>query len=159
MSNVLKYKGYAATIEYSTEDRLLVGRIHGLSDTLSFACESADEVEPQFHALIDDYLEMCKDIGKEPERQFSGSFNVRVTPDLHKKAYYAAMDDGISLNEWINKAVEDELVRQPEFIPSTMSIPVQVFSSVVSNPQSKDQLLATKSLPFPETNPYNFAIS
>lgn len=64
--NDLKYKGYMTTIKYSPEDKVLHGVIDGIDDLVDFCSDSADEIENEFHAAVDAYLELCKNIGEEP---------------------------------------------------------------------------------------------
>ena len=67
-NNILEYRGYYASIEYSVEDNAIIGKVIGLNDTLCFDCDSANEVKQKFHDLIDDYLETCERLGKEPDK-------------------------------------------------------------------------------------------
>ena len=84
MNSVLRYKGYSAKPEYSADDRIFYGKVLGISDLVDFYTENAKRIESEFHQAVDDYLAFCKEIGKEPQRAYSGSFNVRVSPELHK---------------------------------------------------------------------------
>lgn len=65
-SDLLRYKGYAARPEYSADDRIFHGAILRISDLVSFQSESAKNLEDEFHKAVDNYLEFCKEIGKEP---------------------------------------------------------------------------------------------
>lgn len=105
-SNVLTYKGYYAKVEYNSEDNVLVGKIIGLSDTIAFACENVSEVESCFHETVDDYLDMCERYGKDPEKTYKGSFNVRVDPETHRKLVVEALKQGVSLNEFVSETLE-----------------------------------------------------
>lgn len=67
--NDLKYKDYMATIKYSAEDKVLHGVIDGIEDLVDFCSDSADKIESEFHAAVDAYLELCKNIGKEPNSE------------------------------------------------------------------------------------------
>ena len=69
--------------------------------------ESADisTVEEEFHAAVDDYLEFCKDVGKEPDKEYKGTFNIRISPDLHKRLAIVAMQNGDTLNATVEKAI------------------------------------------------------
>ena len=60
----------------------------------------------EFHAAVDDYLDFCKEVGKEPDREYSGSFNVRISSELHRKASFMAMEEGITLNRFVEEAIE-----------------------------------------------------
>ena len=54
---------------------------------------------------MDDYLKFCKEVGKEPDKEYKGSFNVRINPDLHKKLAIIAMKNGDTLNTSVEKAI------------------------------------------------------
>ncbi len=105
----LEYKGYYTRIEYSVEDKILFGKIEGINDLINFESVSAENIEDEFKLAVDDYLEYCKTLGVEPDKAYKGSFNVRMSPDLHRKSAIAAFKRGISLNEIISLAVDSYL--------------------------------------------------
>lgn len=106
MSNKLTYKGYHAAIEYDADDGILVGTVFGIRDTLAFHGSSISEITETFHDCIDTYLAVCKEQGISPDKEFKGSLNVRITPDLHRKAALVANQEGITLNQLIQQAIE-----------------------------------------------------
>lgn len=103
----VNYKGYQAQVEY--DDGALFVKILHISDLLVAECEKASEVEDVAKDLIDTYLEDCRELGKPPEKPFKGSFNIRVTPEMHKRAAMAAVNGSISLNSWVSQAIEEKL--------------------------------------------------
>lgn len=105
MNNILRYKGYFTKIEYSSEDQLLFGKIEGIRDLVNFESDSATGIEKEFHSAVDDYIQSCKDLNLEPDKPFKGSFNIRINPDLHRKAYFAALKEEISLNKFTENAL------------------------------------------------------
>ena len=105
MNGMMEYRGYHAKVEYSPEDEAFVGRVFGVADTLVFDGQSVEELQAMFHASIDDYLELCREIGKEPDREYRGTFNVRVPADLHREAAMAAESRDISLNQFVTEAL------------------------------------------------------
>ena len=105
MSNVLEYKGYYTKIEYSVEDRVLHGKIEAINDLVDFEAENAEEIEKEFHLAVDDYLDFCGKIGKSPDKTYSGSFNIRIKPELHKSLAIKALRSGISLNKAVEQAI------------------------------------------------------
>lgn len=109
MSNILKYKNYWAVVEFDAEDGVLHGRVDGISDLVTFECESVTEVKKEFESAVDDYEAFCKEVGKEPEKAYSGSFNVRVAPELHRKISMEAVKQGISLNKFVSDALANAL--------------------------------------------------
>lgn len=57
---------------------------------------------------MDFYLDWCAERNKEPEKPFSGKLLVRTSPELHSRAAVAAARLGLSLNKYVEKAIEDE---------------------------------------------------
>lgn len=105
MSNILKYKGYLTKIEFSVEDNILYGKIEGIHDLVTFESSSAEEIENEFHAAVDDYLDFCERLGQEPDKTYSGSFNVRISPELHKRVSQYALVHGTTLNQTVETAI------------------------------------------------------
>ncbi len=102
----MKYKEYEAIIEYDEEDRLFVGRVINTKDIIVFDGLSVDELEQSFHTIIDEYLADCKALNKTPEKPFSGRFNLRISSDLHRKIALEASKQGVSLNTFIEKTLQ-----------------------------------------------------
>jgi predicted HicB family RNase H-like nuclease len=100
---VVTYRDYQAEVAFS-DGRILIVVLH-VKDFLSAECDSAREVEAVFHQLVDDYLEDCKATGREPAKPYSGKFNVRIDPALHKKAAMIAAESEDSLNAFVEQAV------------------------------------------------------
>lgn len=109
MNNTIQYKGYVGSVEFSEEDGVFFGKVMGIRSLISYEGENAKELIKDFHGAIDDYLEYCKAEGKEPEIAFRGSFNIRLTPELHKKLYIYTTAHQMS----INKYIEDTLEKSP----------------------------------------------
>lgn len=91
INSLMEYNGYHAKVEFDQEDQIFIGYVLGINDSLNFHGESVKELTQSMHDCIDNYLDYCKRIGKDPEHEFKGSFNVRIKPEQHKKiALYAA---------------------------------------------------------------------
>ena len=103
---MMEYKGYHAQVEYDADDGFFVGKVYGISDSLFFHGTSVKELEAMFHQSVDNYLQMCAETGKTPDREFKGSFNVRISPELHRKIALCAVREGISLNQYVVEALE-----------------------------------------------------
>lgn len=99
--NVLNYKGYQGVFNYDPDADIFHGEVTDLSDVITFQGRSIDELKQAMRDSVEDYLEFCAEKGKIPEKQYSGKFNVRVTPDLHRRMAAAALKSGKSLNQWI----------------------------------------------------------
>ena len=68
MNNKLYYEGYTAEIYVDVDDMLIYGHIENIKDSINFHTDKVSEIENQFHQAVDNYLEMCKHYGKEPDR-------------------------------------------------------------------------------------------
>ena len=103
----MTYRGYVARIEYDDHDKILVGRIAGIRDIVSFHGESVAELERAFHESVDDYLEACAKLGQSPDKPASGKLMLRVPPEVHRAALIAAEASGTSLNQWAAKVLAE----------------------------------------------------
>ena len=106
---MMNYKGYIGKVEYDDENRVFSGTVINVKTVITFYGSTVDEIENEFKLSVDDYLEWCREDGIEPEKPYSGRFNVRLTPELHQQAAVSAKVLGISLNSFIEKSVRDEL--------------------------------------------------
>jgi predicted HicB family RNase H-like nuclease len=107
MNEVLKYKGYHGSTEYSLEDDCLHGRLLGINDMITYEGNSVKEIKIAFKDSVDDYLTFCKEQGKEPNKPYSGKMMFRVDPQVHAKAALAAQLKGISLNQWAEEVLRE----------------------------------------------------
>ena len=109
MSKMMEYNGYHAQIEYDSDDEIFVGRVFGIVDSLNFHGTSVAELEEMFHQSIDNYLQMCADTGKTRDKEFKGSFNIRISPELHRGISLQAAQEGVTLNQYVLRALENSL--------------------------------------------------
>lgn len=107
--NTLKYKGFLGSVSFSEADNVFFGKIEGIDGLVNFEGESVKELTDAFHNAVDDYLAYCKEEGIEPHKSYSGTFNVRFTPDLHSRIAYLAKQTGVSINSFIRTAVEKQI--------------------------------------------------
>lgn len=111
--NTMTYKGYTARIEFDDANGIFVGRLLGIRDVVGFHADNVAELRAAFEESVDDYLETCEKIGKEPQKPASGKLMLRVPPDLHRAALIAAESAGTSLNQWAAKVL-GEAARQSQ---------------------------------------------
>ena len=109
ISSLMEFEGYHAKIEFDQEDQIFIGRVLGINDSINFHGQSVKELTKEFHNAIANYLDYCKQVGKEPEREFKGSFNVRIKPEQHKRIALYAANEGITINQFVARAIDDEL--------------------------------------------------
>jgi len=113
MKNLLRYKGFLGSVEVSVEDNCIHGKILFIDDIVTYEAESPAQLEVEFKAAVEDYLDTCKELGREPNRPFSGSFNVRIGPELHQRVARHAATSNTSINEVIKQAVI-ECLNEPD---------------------------------------------
>lgn len=109
MKDVLTYKDFIGSVHFSAEDEVFHGKIEGIDDLVTFEGRSVVELVEAFHEEVDDYLALCRKLGKSPLKSYKGSLNVRIAPDVHRKAAEKAALLGMSLNQFIQSAVEKEV--------------------------------------------------
>ena len=109
MNNTMEYKGYVGSVEFSEEDTLFYGKVLGIRALISYEGTNAAELVADFHGAVDDYLELCAQSGTEPEKAYKGSFNVRISPELHKRAVIAAMSHHMSLYSFVETSIQQAL--------------------------------------------------
>lgn len=100
--NVMNYRGYSARIEYSDEDQLLIGHIAGIHDVIGFCGESITELRQAFEEAVDDYLDTCERLGREPQKAYSGKLSLRLKPALHASVAAKAELAQKSINQWVS---------------------------------------------------------
>ena len=108
----LEYKSYTGSIEYSKEDDLLYGKVLGITGLISYEGKTGKELEIDFKEAIDSYLIDCKNDGLAPEKPFKGSFNVRIPAELHQKAALLAMEDKMSLNNFVAESIRERIFKE-----------------------------------------------
>ncbi|MBO4634195.1 MAG: type II toxin-antitoxin system HicB family antitoxin [Bacteroidales bacterium] len=102
----LHYKGYTGSVKYDEEGNYFYGEVLGLHrDGIIYEGDSAGDLKKDFEESIDEYLSHCSEIGKEPEKPYSGKTIIRITSLLHEQAAAKAHEMGISLNEFITRAI------------------------------------------------------
>ncbi len=105
MKNYLEYKGYTGTVEFSAEDNCLFGKIVGINDLINYEAQDVLELKQVFEESVNDYLETCKELGKQPNKVFKGVFNVRTNTVTHQSLVLLAARKNIKLNDLVNKAL------------------------------------------------------
>lgn len=107
--NHMKYKDYLGSAEISHKDGCLHGKILFIDDLVTYESETVIGLREEFEVAVNDYLETCEQVGKEPERPFCGTFQIRVAPEIHRQAAIHAKIAGQSLNEWVGESIEHRL--------------------------------------------------
>ena len=117
--NTLKYKGSIGSVAYSEPDKVFFGKIEGIDGLVNYEGESVQELTAAFHEAVDDYLIFCDEHGWKPEKSYTGTFNVRISPDTHRDIANLAAEAGISINAFVKRALS-EAVKHPWVEPGSL---------------------------------------
>ena len=107
--NHLHYKDYVGSVVFSETDAVFHGKVIGVKSLISFEGSNVDSLVADFHNAVDEYLEHCAKYGREPEKPYKGSFNIRIGADLHRRAALQANLFGMSLNAFVEDAIRKYL--------------------------------------------------
>ena len=103
--NVMTVDGYNARIEYDPEIDMFRCDILGLTGGADFYGKTPKELKTEFKKSLTVFLDVCKEKGIEPRRNYSGKFNLRIPPELHEKLAFAAQAEGKSINTLAQEAL------------------------------------------------------
>ena len=106
---MMTYKGYIGHVEFDDETEIFHGEVINTRDVITFQGSTVAEIKKAFKESIDDYLAFCKERNEEPEKPFSGKFNLRLDPELHRQVYLAARQHHLSLNQWIVETLKENI--------------------------------------------------
>jgi predicted HicB family RNase H-like nuclease len=106
---MMEYKGYIGIVECDDKAKIFHGDVVNTRDVITFQGTSVEEIEKAFRDSVDDYLEWCKQDGITPQKPYSGKFNLRLTPELHREVAVTAKKLKISINSFVEKALQDEI--------------------------------------------------
>ena len=110
MNNIMQYKGYVGSVEFSENDNVRFGKVQGIRSLISYEGTTVQELLDDFHGAVDDYLALCAEEGIEPEVPYKGSVNIRFKkPDTHRRAAIYALTHDQSLNSFIDECVVQRL--------------------------------------------------
>lgn len=111
---VLEYAAYFGSIEHDLQNGTLHGSVQGLRDVVTYEAETLPALRKAFQSSVDDYLNFCKADGVDPDRPYSGKFNARLSPETHRRAASIAGLRGLSLNDLVVRALENEMANYRE---------------------------------------------
>lgn len=107
MTGLLNHKGYAGTVEADIEDDCLYGSVLHVNDCIVYQGKTIEELKSSFVSAVDEYLLTCEELGKSPDKPCSGTFNIRIDPELHKQLSLKAVEECVSLNSIASKAISE----------------------------------------------------
>ena len=109
MKDMLTSEGFIGSVHFSAVDECFYGKIEGIDDLITFEGKNVRELNDAFCEALSDYKELCHQLKKPLFKSYKGSFNIRIAPELHKKAVQKSLMLGISLNQLVQNAIEEEV--------------------------------------------------
>lgn len=103
--DILRHNGYEGTAEIDMDRCVCMGKILFINDLIIYEASTPAELKLAFEAAVDDYLDTCVELGREPQKPLKGQFNVRVSPEIHRLCVLRAKTEGITLNEVAARAL------------------------------------------------------
>ena len=103
--NMMTVDGFNARIEYNSEIDMFRGEILGVTGGADFYGKTPKELRSEFKKSLTVFLEVCREKGIEPRRNYSGKFNLRIPPELHERLAIAAQAEGKSINTLAQEAL------------------------------------------------------
>ena len=109
MDNILKYKDFIGSVNFSAEDGLFFGKIEGIKSMVSFEGATVKELEADFKSAVNGYIDYCKRHGIDPKKSYSGKISITITPGEHSMIAAVAKSRGISVAAFVKDAINKEL--------------------------------------------------
>ena len=106
MKDSMEYNGYFGSVHYNDDDKIFYGKVEFIRALVSYEGTDVHSLRAAFEEAVDDYLEFCKETGKQPEKSFKGSFNLRLDPELHRQLVSNAMSEGKTLNTFVKDLLQ-----------------------------------------------------
>ena len=104
--NIMKNGTYKARIEYDSEIDMFRGEILGLNGGADFYGTSPTELHIEFDKSLKVFLEVCEEKGINPNKEYSGKFNLRIPPKMHSEIAAIATAQEKSINQWVSETLE-----------------------------------------------------
>jgi predicted HicB family RNase H-like nuclease len=109
MMNVMEIDGYRAVVQYDPDIDMFRGEYVGLNGGADFYAKDIDSLRKEGEISLRVFLDMCREDGVEPRKEYSGKFNLRISPQLHAEIATKATAAGKSLNQWVADILDESL--------------------------------------------------
>ena len=109
MMNMMEINNYRAMVQYDPEIEMFRGEFIGLNGGADFYANDIKGLKEEAKISLKVFLDMCEEDGVEPRKNYSGKFNIRISPELHADIVSVATSEGKSLNQWVADTLNDGL--------------------------------------------------
>ena len=106
-SDLIGYKQYHGSVHFDPVQEIFYGKVEFIRDLINFEATDAKSLVQSFKNSVDDYLEDCRVLNKSPDIPFKGSFNIRISPTLHREIGLYAMQHDSSINNIVKSVLKD----------------------------------------------------
>jgi predicted HicB family RNase H-like nuclease len=140
--DTLKYKKYEGTAELDMTRQICRGKILFIDDLITYEAKSPTDLQREFETAVNDYIDTCSVLGREPQKPLKGQFNVRIPPALHKATVSRALADNVSLNDVVVRALDAFVNVQAAVnhnIQVTLSVPEESMKTLTASASAKTQ--------------------
>ena len=105
MKDILNYKGFIGSVHFSADDNVFYGKVEGINDLVTFEGETVTGLTQAFRHVVDEHIKDCEAENIAPEKSYKGNFNVRISPELHRRIAVTAKMKGVSINKFVSEAL------------------------------------------------------
>lgn len=105
-NDLMKYKEYYGSVHFDQEQEIFYGKVEFIRDLISYEAYDAKSLLQSFKDVVDEYIADCELLGKTPDTPFKGSFNIRISPELHRDIGLYAIQNHISINNVVKSAIQ-----------------------------------------------------
>jgi predicted HicB family RNase H-like nuclease len=77
---MMEYRGYRAAVKFDDDAGIFHGEVIDTLDVITFQGETVVELRQAFADSVDEYLTVCAERGRMPDKPFSGRIPLRVSP-------------------------------------------------------------------------------
>lgn len=110
MNNVMKYKGFVGSVEYSDDDKVFFGKVEGIRGLVNYEATSVEELNNEFHSAVEDYILFCKENNLPLHKSYTGTLNIRIPADVHSRIAELSQQAGISINAFIKETLSKAIM-------------------------------------------------
>jgi len=109
MKDAITYKDFIGSVHFAAEDEIFYGKIEGINDLITFEANNVKDLKEAFEYMVDEHINDSEKAGVPVKKSYKGSLNIRIPGKLHEKARELALINGMSLNQFIQQAIQHEI--------------------------------------------------